>query len=95
MPLVDTLSAFGFGRISATSSGNQIVSTSAGGKSVTFAAPSADFSQVDLAETASRILDLYDSVAANGGDDATIYEGMMNRLRAVRNVSTTFGGVFP
>lgn len=89
------MEAFGDARIDETSSGRQIVSTSGGGKSVTFGTPSSDFSQLDLAETASRLLDLYDTVSATETTDEDIYNAMMLRLRAVRTVTTRFSSYLP
>ncbi len=93
-PLGDALAAFGDGRVNATASGNQIIAASGGGKTVTFAAPSPDFSQVDLAETASRLLDLYDVVSPSIGtaveNNADVFAAMMARLNSVRTISTRF-----
>ncbi len=92
--LGDALADFGDGRVNSTASGNQIIAASGGGKTVTFAAPSPDFSQVDLAETASRLLDLYDVVSPSIGtaveDNAAVFAAMMARLNAVRTIQTRF-----
>jgi len=94
LTLSEQLNQFADARIDATSSGGEIVATSANGHSVTFAPPGGNFSQVELAETAGRLLDLYDRVAAAvTTGDAAVYSAMLSLLRKASHHTYRFTNI--
>jgi hypothetical protein len=74
-----------------------VAGTSANGHSVQFSTPDKNLSAEDWAETASALLDLYDTVSAvlissgiTSPTDAQIYAEMIFRLQNVGKIATDF-----
>ena len=97
--LYDQLKAVARARITATSGGKVLISTSVNGKTATFSIPPSGtgFGPGDLAEASSRLLDLYDEAIANldadgnsTPNDAQIFAEMKAILVPVRSTTNNF-----
>ena len=97
--LYDSLKAVARARITATSGGKVLISTSVNGKTASYSLPppGTGFGPGDLAETASALMDLYDEAINNldadgntAPTDVQIFNEMLALLVPVRSITNNF-----
>lgn len=89
--LLATLQGLNAAAITATKTGQTILSTAGNGRSVTFADPGSGMTPEDIVELLDRLLRLYDAAVADGmTTDATRYAWMLAALAPVRSVAHNF-----
>ncbi len=93
--LLDRLTSLSNAAIQSVESGRVLQSTSGNGRSVEFQVNAQEgVTPTEMAETYSRLLDLYDqAVAASNTTDATRYGFMMGQLKAIRSFRNDFSNL--
>lgn len=90
--LLASLQSLNAAAVTATKTGQTILSTAGNGRTVTFADPGTGTSPEDIVELLDRLLRLYDAALADGmTTDATVYAWIMAALVPVRSIATNFG----
>lgn len=98
LTLLDKLNALNASAVANAGTGKTIASTSANGRSVSFAAPlsttkapSDGATPTDIVELMDRLMNLYDAATAAGNStDPTRYAWMLTNLRPVRKVRNDY-----
>lgn len=93
--LLDRLTALNNEAVHALESGKVLQATTGNGRSVTFQVNAQEgVTPTEIAETYSRLLDLYDAaVTAGNATDATRYGWMMDQLKPIRSFRNDYSNL--